>query len=299
MEIRQLEYFVTSVEEKSFYKASKKLYTSQPAISKSMATLEKELGTRLLNRTNRGLTLTNHGEKMYYYAKNVLGQLDIMKTSLFEEHADCITLSLASYPSKLISKLITKYYNDRNDIVKILYREGTVQDIINFVYKGITEIGIVYISPNQEEQFDHILSHSNLEFVSMKKCEMCVYVGEKHELFNKGATVTVQGLSNFKYIRGVLDFFSVEHHFDYVSLNEINVSNFKDIVVTDSDHLSQEFLKNSDLCQLSINTKSTEDKYKVKIDSDVKDLKFGYIKNKSSILSETTLNFVEILAEHI
>lgn len=63
MEIRQLEYFVTSVEEKGFLKASEKLFTTQPNISKSIAKLEKEVGTPLLIRTGKGVRLTKDGEK--------------------------------------------------------------------------------------------------------------------------------------------------------------------------------------------------------------------------------------------
>ena len=143
MEINQLEYFVTSVEERSFYKAGKKLFVSQPAISKAISLLEKELNQKLLDRTSRGLKLTMHGEKLYHYAKNILRQIDIIKKPV-SDIDDC-RLTVASYPSRLISTALTDYYQNKNQSIEMEYLEGTVQDIINYIYKGICEFGIVYI----------------------------------------------------------------------------------------------------------------------------------------------------------
>ena len=50
MELNQIKYFQTIAEEGSFTKAAQKLYLSQPALSKSMARLESELGVELFTR---------------------------------------------------------------------------------------------------------------------------------------------------------------------------------------------------------------------------------------------------------
>ena len=49
----------------SFSKAAVKLYISQPAVSKSVARLEEELGTALFYRMNKGVRLTDAGEVLY------------------------------------------------------------------------------------------------------------------------------------------------------------------------------------------------------------------------------------------
>lgn len=297
MEIRQLKYFITSVEEKSFYKASGKLFVSQPAISKSIALLEKELGTKLLDRTNKGLKLTNKGKKFYHHSKNVLRQIDIMKKVSLDTNE--ISLTLASYPSKLIASVLTDFYNIRSKTMKIEYREGSVQDIIDFVHEGICEIGVVYISHNQEQAFKHIIDHKHLEFINIKQSELCVYVGDKNKSFKDKKSITIKELSELKYIRGVKDFFSVEHHFDYVSMNEINTAHFKDIILTDSDHLVMEMLKNTDLCYLGIKVKGMKMASEIKIDSKEKTLTLGYIKNKSAILSLEAEEFLSYLTKNI
>ncbi len=296
MELRQLEYFVTSVEEKSFYKASEKLYVSQPAISKAIARLESDLSEALFLRTNKGLQLTQKGEKVYHYAKNILHQVEIMKV---DESTNKDRLRISSYPSLIIANAITDYYNASKNTLEIDYREGCVQDIIDNVSSGISEIGIIYVSPNQQETFIHILSHNNLEFVPIKENELCIYVGKQHEKHGNKEEVTLEELSKYQYIRGLRDYFSVEHHFDYVNLNEINTSKFQDVVLTNSDHLVTVMLERTNLCYLGIETKQQTVQSKISINTDNKVVVVGYIKHKLSRIEQVTELFLSTLLQNI
>lgn len=65
MTIGQIKSFLTVVNEQSFGKAASALFVTQPAISKSIAALENELGFQLLDRKNGMLSLTQEGQKMY------------------------------------------------------------------------------------------------------------------------------------------------------------------------------------------------------------------------------------------
>ena len=70
---RELLYVKTIVEEHSISKAAQKLYVSQPSLSTCIQKIEKQLGTKLFNRTNNGLVQTFAGERYYKLA------LDVMK----------------------------------------------------------------------------------------------------------------------------------------------------------------------------------------------------------------------------
>ena len=54
MDLKQLQYFVVSVDCGSFKKTAELLYTSQPHVSKIIKSLETELQTELLIRKARG-----------------------------------------------------------------------------------------------------------------------------------------------------------------------------------------------------------------------------------------------------
>lgn len=295
MELRQLEYFVTSAEEKSFYQAGQTLFTSQPAISKAIGNLEKELGAKLFERTNRGLRLTARGESLYHYAKNILRQVDFIK-DVSQEMEE--SLAVASYPSHRIATMLTDFYLQQEDL-HLDYREGTVQDIIELVHTGISQFGIVYIAPQQEGVFGHILSHKQLEFVPMQQATLCVYVGEQHPLWGSGEAIDTQTMGALSYIRGVRDYFSVEHHFDNVSLNQLNTAHFSDKVLTNSDHLVSLMLEKTDLCYLGIDTTVVNSDGKLPIQSEQTQLTLGYIKPKNGILSATAEQFLEHLNSNI
>lgn len=60
--VRQLRYFVTVVEHRSFRRAADKLCISQPPITKQIQELERTLGVNLLQRQGHKFSLTEAGE---------------------------------------------------------------------------------------------------------------------------------------------------------------------------------------------------------------------------------------------
>ena len=72
MDFKQLESFVAAVDEGSFSNAADRLQLSQSMVTIHIRNLEKELGTRLLNRTTRSMELSPDGRTFYDYAKQML-----------------------------------------------------------------------------------------------------------------------------------------------------------------------------------------------------------------------------------
>lgn len=79
MELRHLRYFVAVAECKSFNAAAKKLFISQPPLSRQIKQLEDEMGTELIDRTQRPLQLTEAGEFFYEHAVQILSKTDNLK----------------------------------------------------------------------------------------------------------------------------------------------------------------------------------------------------------------------------
>ena len=65
MKIEKLYYFLSVAKHRNFTKAAQECHIAQPAISKQMLSLEKELGFQLFERKNRRVELTEAGEQFY------------------------------------------------------------------------------------------------------------------------------------------------------------------------------------------------------------------------------------------
>ena len=76
MELRQLRYFVSAAKHLNFTRAAAECCVVQSAMSQQITSLEKELGTTLFERTNRGLCLTPEGEAMEREALRLLEQAE-------------------------------------------------------------------------------------------------------------------------------------------------------------------------------------------------------------------------------
>ena len=69
---KYLDIFVEVVNSGSFTKASENLFVSSTAIMKQMNLLESDVGVKLLNRTHKGIELTDAGKEIYKDAKHII-----------------------------------------------------------------------------------------------------------------------------------------------------------------------------------------------------------------------------------
>ncbi|MER7752652.1 LysR family transcriptional regulator [Kitasatospora sp. NPDC097643] len=89
MEMHQLRYLAAVVDEGSFTAAAARLHVSQSGISTQVAKLERELGQRLLDRSNRRIRLTPAGEAILPLAKDALHTLEAIQHTA-AEFADAV-----------------------------------------------------------------------------------------------------------------------------------------------------------------------------------------------------------------
>ena len=75
---KQLRAFVATVKLGTLSRAAESLFLSQPSISLQIKALERELGTRLLERTRRRITVTDAGEILYDLARPLIEGMDTL-----------------------------------------------------------------------------------------------------------------------------------------------------------------------------------------------------------------------------
>ena len=79
MTLQQLRYVIQVVESGSFNSAAKALFISQPSLSKAIHDLEEEMSICLFVRTNKGILLSEQGEKFLGYARQVVEQANLLE----------------------------------------------------------------------------------------------------------------------------------------------------------------------------------------------------------------------------
>lgn len=76
MELRQLRYFVAVAEEGNISRAAKKIFLTQPALSRQIKALEEEIGQCLLERQAHSIRLTPAGETLLREARELLAHAE-------------------------------------------------------------------------------------------------------------------------------------------------------------------------------------------------------------------------------
>ena len=90
MELKQLEAFVAVVDYNSFSEAARHLFLTQPTVSAHVASLEKELDTKLISRTTKKLHVTPQGYDLYDSAVSMLKIRDHIINEFFGSHKQII-----------------------------------------------------------------------------------------------------------------------------------------------------------------------------------------------------------------
>ncbi|MBO4831947.1 MAG: LysR family transcriptional regulator [Oscillospiraceae bacterium] len=183
MTIQQLRYAVTISEAGSLNKASEILYVAQPSLTSSMQELEKELGITVFSRSGRGVTLTNDGVEFIHYACQVLQQYD----GLLEKFGRSgtrkkkfgISTQHYSFAVKSFVGLVERFGMEEYEFV---IRETRTRDVIDDVFTGKSEIGILYLSDFNRKPLEKLLNANQLEFHPLTQCEAYVYLRKGHPL---------------------------------------------------------------------------------------------------------------------
>ncbi|MBO5070940.1 MAG: LysR family transcriptional regulator [Roseburia sp.] len=157
MDVRQLECFVEIVRCRNFTSAAKKLFISQPMLTRVVKTLEQELGVSLIERTSKSFRLTDAGEALYEQAQRVLTHfndiyqnIDDVKSARYGNvKLSCPGVLLDMYFAPLLTEFQKKYPG-----IDISIIENGSKVVIGDVLSGKADLGLVMLPIEDFSQFD-------------------------------------------------------------------------------------------------------------------------------------------------
>ncbi|MBR0140751.1 MAG: LysR family transcriptional regulator [Ruminococcus sp.] len=186
MTLQQLKYVLAIAETGSMNKAAEQLYVSQPSLTASVQELEKETEIKIFNRTGRGVTLTNDGAEFLLYARQVVGQFDILsekytgKGKIKKKFG--VSTQHYSFAVKAFVEMVKKFDTAKYEFA---VRETKTAEIISDVATLRSEIGIIYLNDFNRKSLTKLLKSNGLEFHTLTKCSPYVYLWKGHPLANQ------------------------------------------------------------------------------------------------------------------
>ena len=145
----------------SFRKAAESVHISQPAFSRRIDKLESALGTRLLERTTRRVSLTAVGRDFDRQLRHILDALD---TTLLGIRGVAATrmgeVTIASVPSAVnyfLSRVIAVYH-ERYPKIRVKIIDGSANDVLLAVARGEVDFGLNFIGSQEADvEFEPLL----------------------------------------------------------------------------------------------------------------------------------------------
>lgn len=155
MDLRHLRYFQAVAEELSFSKAARRLRIAQPALSRAVQELEQDLGTRLIDRNRRTVSLTPAGTVLLGETAVVLERLDeslrrVKRTAAGEEGE--LRLGYIGPPTQRFLGRLLAEYRLRFPKVSVHLEERTPERVWEMVAKGRLSVALTRPVPGQGER---------------------------------------------------------------------------------------------------------------------------------------------------
>ena len=113
---------MTACERGSLSQAAACMYTTQPNVSKTIRTLEHELGRPLLVRSGKGVQPTVYGKNVLEYAKLILRATATISSLAVPDEQNGLRLS--AYPSNMVSRLLVDFYKTWGSGIHIEHHEA-------------------------------------------------------------------------------------------------------------------------------------------------------------------------------
>lgn len=144
MNLKQLEAFVQVAEGGSFSKAAKALFLTQPTVSAHISSLEKEFGVRLFVRNTKEVALSESGQVLYKYARQIVDLEDRI-----EEHfhvgensgSHSITIAASTIPAQYLVPQILKTFKEQYPEEQIKLLETDSAGVVSQIIDQTAEVG--------------------------------------------------------------------------------------------------------------------------------------------------------------
>ncbi len=170
--------FCQVAKSKSFSKASKELYMTQPAVSQAIMQLEKELDIRLFNRTSKGVSLTNEGSLLFEYANSAISLINVGEEKILEFKnltMGELKIGAGDTISKYFLLPYLETFHNKYPNIKFKIINGTTIELCSLIKSGEIDIAVCNLP----------IKDSSLEMIPCREVRDIFVCGEKYKDLTK------------------------------------------------------------------------------------------------------------------
>jgi DNA-binding transcriptional LysR family regulator len=158
---RDLRYFVAVADELHFTRAAERLFVSQPALSKQIRALERQLGATLFLRDRQGVELTSAGAALLPSARRVLKAWDEAWSAVEGAKAaqrSTLVVGMSTSPGRggLLPAIRSRFGDAHPDAVLRLRQVGW-EDPTAGLADGSSDVAFVWLPLPEQERYDHLV----------------------------------------------------------------------------------------------------------------------------------------------
>lgn len=292
MNIDKLKTFCTVVEYDSFSKASEKLFCSQPAISKQIRSLEKELEYPLFERDGKKIFLNENGKIVYRYSQRILKDISEMKYALIEQNSNSNPVVSFGATNFIGVHVITPQINKFKELfpdIPLTFTVDFTPGILKMLYHN--KVSFAFISES-----NLLVNYPDIKTEFFKDDELVLVVPINHKWANK-ESVTLDDLLSEEFLlsqpsSAVRNFIEKQLAVKGISLkNQANLYNIEGI--------KQSLLNGHGISILPKKSVTTELKYNLLKEIPIENFKLtrklfiAYKENKK--FTQNELNFINSL----
>ena len=192
MTLVQLRHFVCLADLGSYVQASKALFLTQPALTRSIQGLEEEMGGRLFERLGRRIELTALGREVLHRARQLVSDAEALKQTGKDMHAGLIgvmRVGLSSAPGALLSVPLMLHMARHHPRLKVVISRGHTDVLLEQLLDQRLDGAIVDIRSMRPS--------SALKVAQVFELETGFLVRKDHPLTQLGRAVCLQELQHF------------------------------------------------------------------------------------------------------
>lgn len=196
MQIKQFEYVRTIAQQGSIKVAAEKLYISQQALSESIQSLETELEFQIFQRTNRGVVLTEQGEK---FIQDIDTIMPIVYGWKEYKHKPKVKLLVQYALSDLLLDTRFLQYLSADKQVTLQYETANLNDILKEIVVSGPCLALLIIrdSNNYNEQLKRMKESERFvfeELVGLENSQMSILMQTNQCPLKSGESIDMQAL---------------------------------------------------------------------------------------------------------